>query len=346
MCRAVRLHRVLRAILANMNSWLKLLRLPHLAAQAGIDRDIHAAIRLNFLHAACASGLLRQLRQWKQPSELVPQFETLDAMLDVGVALGELKRDGNRYRISGRRALTLAGQGGDSLAALIEEFVTFHAAVYRDFGDLSAHAGKRNYLAGKGELIARSSRVLEPFMVEFVQSQVAGKGPLSLLEVGCGSGIYLRHAACANPQATGIGIDLEKDVIAEICQRLVEWGIAPRFRVLYADIRQPGAETTGPFDLITLYNNIYYFPENQRVRLLVSLRERLKPGGKLAVVSLFAGTTVTAANFELVLRSTIGCAPMGTVENFVRQLYESGFREVTTIRLIPVQPFFGVTASP
>jgi len=79
-----------------MNSWLKLLRLPHLAAQAGIDRDVNAGIRLNFLYAACASGLLRQLRQWKQRSELEPQFETLDAMLDVGVALGELKRDGNR----------------------------------------------------------------------------------------------------------------------------------------------------------------------------------------------------------------------------------------------------------
>jgi ubiquinone/menaquinone biosynthesis C-methylase UbiE len=328
-----------------MNSWLKLLRLPHLAAQAGIDRDINAGIRLNFLYAACASGLLRQLREWKQWSELEPQFETLEAMLEVGVAVGELKRRGNRYRISGRRALALSGQDGDSLAALVEEFVTIHAAVYRDFGNLPAHDGKGNYLAGKGELIARSSLVLEPFMVEFVQSQVVGKGPLSLLEVGCGSGIYLHHAAGANPQATGIGIDLQKDVIAETSKRLVEWGLAPRFRVMYADIRQACFETTGPFDLITLYNNIYYFPENDRVRLLVSLRERLKPGGKLAVVSLFAGTTVVAANFELVLRSTSGCAPMGTVENFVSQLHESGFREVTTTRLIPVQPFFGVTAS-
>ena len=182
-------------------------------------------------------------------------------------------------------------------------------------------------------------------MVEFAQGQVTGKGPLTMLEVGCGSGIYLHHAACANPQATGIGIDLQKDVIAETCKRLVEWGLASRFRVMYADIRQACAETIGPFDLITLYNNIYYFPETERVRLLVSLRERLKPGGKLAVVSLFGGTTVVAANFELVLRSTVGCAPMGTVENFVSQLHESGFREVITKRLIPVQPFFGVTAS-
>ena len=134
-------------------------------------------------------------------------------------------------------------------------------------------------------------------------------------------------------------------MIAETSKRLVDWGLASRFRVMYADIRQACADTTGPFDLITLYNNIYYFPETERVRLLVSLRERLKPRGKLAVASLFAGTTVVAANFELVLRSTVGCAPMGTVENLVRQLHESGFREVNTKRLIPVQPFFGVTAS-
>src|SRR4029453_18025962 len=167
-------------------------------------------------------------------------------MLDVGVALGELKCDGNRYRISGRRALALSGQDGDSLAALIEEFVTCHAAVYQDLGNLSAQAGKGDYLAGKGELIARSSRVLEPFMVEFVQSQVAGKGPLTMLEVGCGSGIYLRHAACANPQATGIGIDLQKDVIAETSKRLVEWGVPPRFRGMCADIGQNVAENNGP----------------------------------------------------------------------------------------------------
>src|SRR5262249_4626675 len=106
---------------------------PHLAAQAGIDRDINASIRLNFLYAASVSGLLMQLRQWKQRSELEPQFETLDAMLDVGVALGELKRHGDRYRVSGRRALALSDQDGDSLAALLEEFVTYHAAVYQDF---------------------------------------------------------------------------------------------------------------------------------------------------------------------------------------------------------------------
>jgi 4-hydroxy-2,2'-bipyrrole-5-carbaldehyde O-methyltransferase len=245
----------------HMNSWFKLLRLPHLAAQAGIDRDMNASIRLNFLHTASSSGLLRQLNDWKHPSELEPQSETLPGLLEVGVALGELKRNGSRYRVSGKRAIALSDADSDSLAALIEEFVTYHAAVYRDFGHLSAEAGKGNYLAGKGELIARSSRVLEPFMVEFVQNQVAGKGALSMLEVGCGSGIYLHHAARANPQATGIGIDLQKEVIAETSKHLAEWALTPRFRVRSADVRQACAETTGPFDLITLYNNIYYFPE-------------------------------------------------------------------------------------
>jgi hypothetical protein len=104
-----------------VNSWLKLLRLPHLTAQTGIDRDVKAGIRLNFLYAACASGLLRQLRQWKQRSELAPQVETLDAMLDVGVALGELKRDGNRYRISGKRASWSQSAGFAKMRRLLNE---------------------------------------------------------------------------------------------------------------------------------------------------------------------------------------------------------------------------------
>jgi protein-L-isoaspartate O-methyltransferase len=329
-----------------MNSWLKLLRLPNLAAQAGIDRDIKAGIRLNFLHAAGTIGLLRQLRQWTDRSELPPPSENLEALLEVGVALGELKRDGDRFRIAGRRAHALSGHDGAPLAALIEEFITYHTAVYRDFGGLSARGGKANYLAGKGELIARSSRILEPFMVDFVQGQVAGRGPLSTLEVGCGSGVYLRHAALANPQATGIGIDLESDVIAATAKRLVDWGIASRYRVMSGDIRKASAETVGPFDLITLYNNIYYFPVDERVSLLAFLRQRLKPSGRLAIVSLFAGPTVVAANFELVLCSTLGCFPMGTVENIIAQLRQGGFQEASSVRLIPAQPFFGVTASP
>lgn len=325
----------------NLNAWMTFLRLPDLGAQLGINRDAEGFIRLHFLHAAAATGLLKRLRTW---TELEQRTDALDALLDVGVALGELERDGHRYRVCGKRSALLAEERGDALAAMVEEYVTYHAAVYRDFPERLQTGQPGDYLAGKGEMVARSSRMLEPFMTEFVQQTVAGKGAITMLEIGCGSGIYLRHAAEANPQATGIGIDLQADVVRETTARLAGWGLAPRFRIVRADIRQPTPELAGPFDLITLYNNIYYFPANERIGLLRSLRGRLKPGGALALTSLFAGNTVPATNFDMVLASTLGCAPMGTIAAFTGQLHEAGFTSVTMKCLLPGQPFYGVAA--
>lgn len=325
----------------NLNAWMTFLRLPDLGAQLGLNRDAEGFIRLHFLHAAATTGLLKRLRTW---TELEQRTDDLDALLEVGVALGELERDGHRYRIRGKRAAALADVRGDALVAIIEEYVTYHAAVYRDFPDRLKTGQPGDYLAGKGEMVARSSRMLEPFMTKFVRQNVTGKGVLTMLEIGCGSGIYLRHAAEENPQATGIGIDLQADVVGNTTTRLASWGLASRFRVMQADIRQPTPELTGPFDLITLYNNIYYFPANERIGLLRSLRDRLKPGGALALTSFFAGNTVHAANFDMVLASTLGCAPMGTIGAFTGQLHEAGFTSVTTTCLLPGQPFYGVIA--
>lgn len=332
-----------------MNALMTLLRLPDLSAQLGLARDAEAFVRLHFLYAASIAGILGRLGSWTSRGELARQInaahvDVLDALLEVGVALRELARDGDHFRICGKRSAALAKGRGDALSAVIEECVTYHAAVYRDFPKRLCNGLAGDYLTGKGEMVARSSRVLEPFMVEFVRQRVAGKGAVRMLEIGCGSGVYLRHAAEANPAATGLGIDIQEGVVRETSARLVEWGLDGRFDVLRADIRKPAPELVGPFDLITLYNNIYYFAPEERVALLDGLRKRLRPGGSLALTSMFQAGTTAAANFDLVLRSTCGCSAMGTLGQLVEQLHESRYANVVTDRLIPGQPFYAVTA--
>jgi hypothetical protein len=51
-----------------------------------------------------------------------------------------------------------------------------------------------------GELIARSSRTLEPFVYEAVDVVLQPEVPQRLLEVGAGSGVYMRYAVENNPQ--------------------------------------------------------------------------------------------------------------------------------------------------
>src|SRR5205823_11436505 len=100
-----------------------------------------------------------------------------------------------------------------------------------------------DYLEATGNTIARSSRVLEPFVADFAREMAGKDRPVRILEVGCGSGVYLRHAAEANRLATGIGVDMHKDVVRLAAANLEEWGIGDRFRVVRADIRRAPAES-------------------------------------------------------------------------------------------------------
>jgi len=74
-----------------------------------------------------------------------------------------------------------------------------------------------------GELIARSSRILEAFQAEIISSTFPAHGALRLLEIGCGSGIYLRHAAERNPSLTALGLELQPAVAEMARTNLREW---------------------------------------------------------------------------------------------------------------------------
>ena len=49
------------------------------------------------------------------------------------------------------------------------------------------------------------------------------------------------------------------------------WGLNDQFKIILGDIRQPPEELGSPFDLVTMYNNNYYFSEAERPALFDSL---------------------------------------------------------------------------
>jgi ubiquinone/menaquinone biosynthesis C-methylase UbiE len=324
--------------------------MPHLLAQVAVMQDLRVYTRVCYLYAALSSGLLRAIETPATGREIADRLrvvrpDLLDSLLRVGVSIGELSLQRGRYRIRGARSKALIAPANDPLAAVIEEFVTYHGSVYRHLADRLAGAPLGDYLAGTGDLIARSSRVLEPFMTDFVREAATRNNPATLLEIGCGSGVYMRHAAEANPRLTGTGLDMQEDAVALARGNLAWWGFTERFKVVLGDIRTL-PHLGGPFDLVTLYNNIYYFPVREREALFRTLRNLLNPGGSLALLSSMQGTTPLAADFDLILRSTQGCYPLPRLSDLKRELHEAGFRHVESTRLVPTEPFYGVIAMP
>ncbi len=329
---------------------LTLLGQPHLRARLLLMGDAKALTRAYFLSSAQRAGILAALG--REPSSAghlavtlgIERPELLDALLRLGVFLKELSLDGDRYRLAGARSKAFVGDGGDGLAAMTEEMTTIYSSVAERLPATLRGGPLADYLESSAELVARSSRVLEPFLKEFVNHVVGTGRPTRLLEIGCGSGTYVRHAAERNPRLSGVAVDLRDDVVRTATANLAAWGVGERFRVVAADIRTPPPDLGAPFDLVTLYNNIYYFDPAEWPDLFRRIRGWLAPGGALALVSMMRGDTLGALEFDIACRCTEGLAPLPRLNNLTASLRVSGFHDIESTKLVPGESVYGIIA--
>jgi hypothetical protein len=196
------------------------LRTPNLLSQIRFMRDWQSFLRVHFFYSALESGLLEALKTPASREQLVEGLQVqrpglLEALLELGLSLGELSHRKGLYRVKGRRSRALLDSDGDALAAMIQEHVTYYNSVYRHVAARMQGAPPGDYLEEIAGLVARSSTLAEPFIQSFLRATVSGKGPMTILEVGCGSGVYLRCAAEANAQATGVGIEMDEKVVVQ-----------------------------------------------------------------------------------------------------------------------------------
>ena len=317
-----------------------------------VMKDWRSFIRMNFLYAAMDAGLLEALKEPASQQDLAAVLkaqrpELLDALLDVGLALKELKFQEGQYHLSGKRSRSIVGPGGDVLAALIQAHMTYYNSAYRQAGNRIRGGALSDDINDIGDLVARFSKIGEPVLGSFIRELVKGRETVKVLDVGCGSGVFLKHASQGNPAACGIGIDLDEAVADLAKQNIAGWGLTPKFKILRGDIRQQAEKMKDRFDIITLFNLVYYFHPDERLPFFRELRLLLSPGGTLAIAMNFQsqGKDLAAANLNLVNCSLEGLTGLPDVKDLGRLLEKSGFENVRTHRLMPPSSFYGLTAS-
>jgi len=189
-----------------------------------------------------------------------------------------------------------------------------------------------------GVLVARSSRLVRPFVHEAVDEVVPRRGAFRLLEVGAGSGAYIRRAAERNPELTALGLELQPEVADFANANLREWGIADRAQVEKGDVGEREPEAV--FDLVTFHNNIYYFPVEERVALLRHALAFLKPGGKLLLTTACSGGGPMVVALDIWSAGTERCGRMPAAKELVTQVRAAGFVGARARRLVPGQSFY------
>lgn len=331
---------------------MTMLRNPDLAGLARLVRLWSNSIRINYLYAAMDSGLLAALVQPRTKEELrnelaVQRPEFLDALLDLGLSLKELRLKGGRYQVKGKLSKSLMGPQGDFLAAMIQADVTYYNSVYRHAAERMKGAPDGNYLESIGQVVARFAKFSEPFLRRFIMETLKGRTSAHVLDLGCGSGVFLKSARDANPNATGLGLDMDPQVVGQARDNLVQWDLGAGFEVRQGDIREHPPELKGPYDLITMFNLVYYFSPQERAELFQYLRGLLSPDGVLAIASNFAsnGKDPNAANLNLANCSIEGCHPLPSLDGLCQELKDCGFSKVDAMKIVPGGAFFGVRAS-
>ena len=329
---------------------IELVETGQLAVLLSMARAVRVYYRVPFLASCIENGVLALLRGGPVPIEriaaslaLPPGSQAgLRAWLEFGVRLGELRQSPAGFALRSQLARRLAAPENDAAAAFVVEAARLHARYVTDT-PARLRAGRPFTLADQdGRLVARSSRLLEPFVREAIDAVVPAHGPVRLLDIGCGSGTYLRHAAERNPELHALGLELQADVAAFARENLVRWNLAGRVTIEVGDVRD---RTPAPaFDVVLLLNNVNYFPVADRVAVLRHVRGFLRAGGRLLVTIGCAGSAAVDI-LNLWGAMTAGCGALPSPDELAAHLEAAGFSAVRRRGLIPGYGYFAFCGS-
>ena len=298
---------------------------------------------MNYIAALLENGFAKYLApNPRSLDEIAENFEinsrdALEAWLQVGVRLKVLDRLQGRYRLTGFSTKLLRPEN-DAFVAIVQEVTTLHHKLIVDTPKRLQRGELWSLHDQEGAIIARSSRIVEPLQRDLITTLFPSKRAVRLLEVGCGSGIYIKHAAEHNLQLTAIGVEMQDDVVAMARENIATWGLQERVEIVQGDIRRLSFDVG--FDIVTLYNNIYYFPVDKRVALLENLFHFLNSEGVLVLTTACQGGQPLSELLNLWGASTEGCGRLPYVSEMIQQMETAGFVKVRKKRMLPGDSFF------
>ncbi len=345
---------VKRKELANWGSTLRALtdlaRQGKLSPRALAVLDSRSLVRTLFLASAVRSELIRHLRTDRSADELAELLasrrpDRLRAWLQVGVDVGELRRQGDRYRVSGRRARALA-DGDEFLVAHYRSMLDYQVGPYAELDTLlrGDPGGGRDDLDRYAEDIAQVSVAATPFVSSVVRRTVTELRPARVLDVGCGSGIYSRVVLDSDPSARVDGVDLAENVIIAARRELAAAGYGSRGQLHVGDVREWLPRSELRFDLVMLLNNIYYFDRARREEIYRQLGTSLTSGGQLLLVSMTTPGSIAAAHLDFMLRCQSGAASLPELGDIQSDLAAAGYETLEVQQLVPTEPLVGIRA--
>ena len=155
-------------------------------------------------------------------------------------------------------------------------------------------------------------------------------GPLRVLDIAAGHGLFGIEVAKQHPEAHVVGQDWGSvlEVAAENARKA---GVDRRYETL------PGSafdvEYGGPYDIVLLTNFLHHFDRHTCVQLLRKVHAALKAGGRAAALEFVPNedrvSPPMAAGFSLVMLATTASGDAYTFRELEGMYREAGFTNIT-----------------
>ncbi|HCC58560.1 MAG TPA: methyltransferase type 12 [Solibacterales bacterium] len=204
-----------------------------------------------------------------------------------------------------------------------------------------------------------TARVDNPSWVEFARSMtgITGpsaapmaemvlegcSGPLRVLDIAAGHGLFGIAIAKRNPEARIVALD-SAEVLAVARENAQREGVGDRYEELPGDAFE--VDFKGPYDIVLLTNFLHHFDPPTCTVLLRKIRAAMRPGGTLAALDFVPNddrvSPPPAASFSLVMLATTEAGDAYTLRELEAMYRASAFDHVAA-RTVPTGPGTVVT---
>jgi O-methyltransferase domain/Dimerisation domain len=247
--------------------------------------------------------------------------------------------------------LTKGGDGAYGLTLDSSVFLNEHSPAYQ--GGITrfiAHPHLHKYFQDLAGVVRKGGALVDdegsvspdnPIWVDFARGMMpmmmpaaqriaeltAKSGPMKVLDIAAGHGLFGIMVAKQNPEAQIYAVDW-RNVLAVAGEHAAQFGVAGQLH------RIEGSAFEVPFgsdyDLALVTNFIHHFDQATNVTLLKKVRAALKPGGSVAILEFAVNedriTPVGAATFVITMLATTAAGDAYSFNEIESMFRERGSR--------------------
>jgi ubiquinone/menaquinone biosynthesis C-methylase UbiE len=188
-------------------------------------------------------------------------------------------------------------------------------------------------------LFAPSHRAL----IERIRSVSRGR-PIRMLDVGCGTGLFVSAVRAALPAVKVVGIDLVAEMLAKGRPR---WQSQKGHALAVQGDSERLPFPAASFDIVTCANSFHHYPRQDRA--MAEMRRVLKPGGRLMIIDGYRDNLWGWLIYDVCVASVEGEVRHASAARFRELMADAGLQAIAQRVQIGLAPFLvteGIAAEP